>query len=52
MRADRRQALLDFLLDAVADGDTAPFPASILAGLRRVARCEAVIYREWSPQEL
>jgi DNA-binding CsgD family transcriptional regulator len=52
MRADRREALLDFLLEAVADEGTAPFPANVLAGLRRVVRCEAVSYREWSPQEL
>lgn len=52
MRADRRGALLDFLLEAVADEGTTPFPAQVLAGLRRVVRCEAVSYREWSPQEL
>ena len=52
MRADRHEALLDFLLEAVADEGTTPFPANVLAGLRRVVRCEAVCYREWSPQEL
>ena len=52
MRADRRDALLDFLLEAVADEGTMPFPANLLAGLRRVVRCEAVSYLEWSPQEL
>ena len=52
MRADRREALLGFLLEAVADQGTTPFPANVLAGLRRVVRCEAVSYREWSPQEL
>jgi DNA-binding CsgD family transcriptional regulator len=52
MRADRREALLDFLLEAVADEGTTPFPANVLAGMRRVVRCEAVSYREWSPQEL
>ena len=52
MRADRHDALLDFLLEAVADEGTTPFPASVLAGLRRVVRCEAVSFREWSPQEL
>jgi DNA-binding CsgD family transcriptional regulator len=52
MRADRHEALLDFLLEAVADEGTTPFPASVLAGLRRVVRCEAVSYMEWSPQEL
>ena len=31
---------------------TAPFSANVLAGLRRVVRCEAVSYMEWSPQEL
>ena len=31
---------------------TTPFPANVLAGMRRVVRCEAVSYREWSPQEL
>ena len=52
MRADCREALLDFLLEAVADGGTAAFPAHVLAGLRRVVGCEAVSYMEWSPQEL
>ena len=52
MRADRHEALLDFLLEAVADEGTTPFPANVLAGMRRVVRCEAVSYREWSPQEL
>ena len=52
MRADRHEALLDFLLEAVADEGTTPFPANVLAGLRRVVRCEAVSYFEWSPQEL
>src|SRR6202046_5653911 len=52
MRADRHEALLDFLLEAVADEGTAPFPANVLAGMRRVGRCEGVSYREWSPQEL
>jgi len=42
MRADRRDALVDFLLEAVADEGTTPFPADVLAGLRRVVRCEAV----------
>jgi DNA-binding CsgD family transcriptional regulator len=51
MRADRREALLDFLLEAVADEGTTPFPADVLAGLRRVARCEAVSYWEWGPLE-
>ena len=52
MRADRHEALLDFLLEAVADEGTTPFPANVLAGMRRVVRCEAVSYREWSPQQL
>jgi DNA-binding CsgD family transcriptional regulator len=52
MRADRRDALLDFLLMAVADEGTTPFPTDVLAGMRRVAQCEVVCYREWSPQEL
>ena len=52
MRVDRHEALLDFLLEAVADEGTTPFPANVLAGMRRVVRCEAVSYREWSPQEL
>ena len=52
MRADRHEALLDFLLEAVADEGTTPFPADVLAGMRRVARCERVFYAEWSPQEL
>jgi DNA-binding CsgD family transcriptional regulator len=52
MRADRREAVVDFLLAAIADEGTTPFPADVLAGLRRVARCEAVGYWEWSAQEL
>ena len=52
MRADRRDALLDFLLMAVADEGTTPFATDVLAGLRKVVPCEAVSYREWSPQEL
>jgi hypothetical protein len=52
MRADRREALLDFLLNAVRDGGTTAFPAHVLAGLRRVVGCVAVSYMEWSPQEL
>ena len=52
MRADRQDALVDFLLEAVADEGTTPFPADVLAGLRSVVRCEAVSYREWSPEEL
>ena len=52
MRADRREALLDFLLMAVADEGTTPFATDVLAGLRKVVPCEAVSYREWSPQEL
>jgi DNA-binding CsgD family transcriptional regulator len=52
MSASRREALLDFLLEAVADEGTTPFPADVLAGLRRVARCETVAYWEWNPQEL
>ena len=52
MRAERREALLDFLLEAVAEEGTTPFPADVLAGLRKVVRCEAVAYWEWSAQEL
>jgi DNA-binding CsgD family transcriptional regulator len=52
MRASRHQALVDFLLEAVADEGTTPFPADVLAGLRKVVRCEAVGYWEWSAQEL
>jgi DNA-binding CsgD family transcriptional regulator len=52
MHADRRDALLDFLLEAVTDQSTTPFPVDVLAGLRKVVRCEAVSYMEWSPQEL
>jgi DNA-binding CsgD family transcriptional regulator len=52
IRAERHEALLDFLLDAVADEGTTPFPTDVLAGLRRVVRCEAVSYMEWSPKEL
>src|SRR5215469_5299683 len=52
MAVERRQALVDFLLAAVADEGTTPFPADVLAGLRRVVRCETVSYWEWSPQQL
>ncbi|MGH3214300.1 MAG: response regulator transcription factor [Streptosporangiaceae bacterium] len=52
MRADRHETLVDFLLEAVADEGTTPFPANVLAGMRRVVRCETVSYLEWSPQEL
>src|SRR5215469_13771747 len=52
VRADRYEALLDFLLDAMSDEDTTLFPAHVLAGMRRVVRCDAVSYREWSPQQL
>jgi DNA-binding CsgD family transcriptional regulator len=52
MRADRDEALLDFLLEAVADEGTTPFPTDVLAGLRRVVRCETVSYWEWSPHDL
>ena len=51
MRADRYEALLDFLLEAVSDEGITPFPAHVLDGMRRVVRCETVSYREWSPQE-
>ena len=43
---------MDFLLEAVADEGTTPFPANVLAGMRRVVRCEAVSYLEWDPQDL
>ena len=52
MRADRRDALVDFLLEAVADEGTTPFPADVLNGLRGVVRCETVSYWEWSAHEL
>jgi DNA-binding CsgD family transcriptional regulator len=52
MRSDRREALVDFLLEAVADEGTTPFPADVLASLRKVVRCDTVAYWEWSPQEL
>ena len=52
MRADRHEALVDFLLEAVADEGTTPFSANVLAGMRRVVRCEAVTYLEWDPQEM
>ena len=52
MRADSREALLDFLLEAVADEGTTPFPAEVLAGLRRVFRCGAVSHWEWSARQL
>lgn len=52
MRADRCEALLGFLSEAVSDQGTTPFPARVLAGMRLVVRCETVWYFEWSPQEL
>jgi integrase len=52
MRADRREAVLDFLLEAVADESTAAFPVDVLAAMRRVVRCETVSYREWRPKEM
>jgi DNA-binding CsgD family transcriptional regulator len=52
MRADRRKALLDFLLEAVADEGTTPFLPDVLAGLRRVVRCESISYWEWSAHKL
>jgi DNA-binding CsgD family transcriptional regulator len=52
MSVERRQALVDFLLEAVADEGATPFPADVLAGLRKVVRCETVSYWEWSPQDL
>jgi DNA-binding CsgD family transcriptional regulator len=52
MSEDRNDALLDFLLEAVADDGAAPFPARVLSRLRKVVRCEAVSYFEWSPGEL
>ena len=42
MRAERREALVDFLLEAAADEGTTPFPADVLAGLRRVVPVWAV----------
>src|SRR5215469_12131470 len=50
--AARGEALLDFLLEAVAEEGTAPFPAHVLAALRRAVPCDAVSYHEWSPGEL
>jgi DNA-binding CsgD family transcriptional regulator len=52
MRVERREALLDFLLEAVADEGTAAFPAHVLAGLRRVVGSETVSYYEWTPQQV
>jgi len=52
MRADRREALLDFLLDAVADEGITAFPVHVLASLQRVVRCARVAYFEWRPEEL
>jgi DNA-binding CsgD family transcriptional regulator len=51
MRADRYEAMLDFLLRAASDEGAEAFPPVVLAGLRRVVPCEAVSYREWSPRE-
>ena len=44
MRADRYEAPLDFLLEAVSDQGMTPFPAHVLAGMRRVIPCETVAY--------
>ena len=52
MRAERREALLDFLLEAVADDGAAAFPANVLAGMRRVVGCETVSFYEWTPQQV
>src|SRR5258707_14029635 len=52
MPADRSEALLDFLLEAVAEEGDAPFPAHVLAGLRRAVPCEAASFHEWRPPEL
>jgi hypothetical protein len=52
MRTDHREALLDFLLDAVADEGITAFPVQVLASLRRVVRCAQVAYFEWRPEEL
>lgn len=52
MRADLYEDLLDFLLEALCDEGAEAFPAHVLAGLRKVVRCEAVSYFEWTPREL
>ena len=52
IRRDRHEALLAFLLEAVSEQGTTPFPAHVLAGMRQVVRCETVSYWEWSPGEL
>jgi hypothetical protein len=44
MRADRHEALKDFLLEAVADDGTTPFPANVLAGMRRVLQCGGLLH--------
>ena len=51
MGEDRRGALVDFLLEAVAVEGPEAFPAHVLAGMRHVVRCEAVSYYEWTPEE-
>lgn len=51
MRADRYEAMLDFLLEAAAVEGAETFPPHVLAGLRRVVQSETASYREWSPQE-
>ena len=51
MRAERYEAMLDFLLEAVSDEGTEAFPADVLTSMRRVVRCETVSYREWSPEK-
>jgi DNA-binding CsgD family transcriptional regulator len=51
MRADRYEAMLDFLLEAAAVEGAETFPPHVLAGLRRVVRSETASYREWSRQE-
>jgi hypothetical protein len=52
MRSAGRDALVDFLLLAIAEEGAAAFPGHVIASLRQVVPCEAVSYHEWSPQGL
>lgn len=44
----RREALLEFVLLAAAEGSARPFPEPVVDALRRVVPCDTVAYRAWS----
>jgi DNA-binding CsgD family transcriptional regulator len=48
--ARRSEALLDFLLEAIAVEETQPFPSRVLDRLRALVACETISYREWDPE--